>query len=217
MSELTLYTYFRSSAAYRVRIALALKGIDHTSSFVHLVKEGGQHTAAEYKAVNFQGLVPSLDVDDQSLTQSMAILEYIEEVYPEPPLLPQDAFSRAQVRSLAQIIVADIHPLNNLRVIKYLESELAINKADRAKWYQHWIKEGFSAIEKKLHENGNGSYCFGSNITMADLCLIPQVYNALRFSVSLVAFPNIDRVYRNCIEQDAFIIAAPERQEDCDV
>jgi len=217
METLTLYTYFRSSAVYRVRIALAYKNVSYSSSFVHLVKDGGEQHSEEYKRVNAQELVPTLEINGETLAQSMAILEYLEERYPKPPLLPADFLRRAEVRSFAQCIVADIHPLNNLRVTQYLENRLSINQQTKAEWYRHWIKEGFAAIEQRLHKNKQDRYCFGSNISMADVCLIPQVYNAVRFSVALDDYPNITRVYENCTELDAFIQAAPEQQEDCDI
>ncbi len=220
METLTLYTYFRSSAAYRVRIALAYKQLSYSSSFVHLVKEGGEQHSEEYKSVNAQKLVPALKINgvhSPILTQSMAILEYLEERYPNPSLLPADFLDRAEVRSLAQCIVADIHPLNNLRVIHYLEGRLSIHQQAKAEWYRHWVREGFAAIEQQLHNNKKGHYCFGNNISMADVCLIPQIYNAIRFSVLLDDYPSITRIYKNCMELDAFIRAAPEQQKDCDI
>ncbi|VAW83179.1 Maleylacetoacetate isomerase @ Glutathione S-transferase, zeta [hydrothermal vent metagenome] len=220
MSELTLYTYFRSSAAYRVRIALAYKQLPYSSSFVHLVKDGGQQHSEEYKKINAQELVPALKIngaDGPVLAQSMAILEYLEERYPKPPLLPADFLSRAEVRAFAQCFVADIHPLNNLRVTQYLENKLSINQQEKAEWYRHWITTGFAAIEQRLRENKQGRYCFGNNISMADVCLIPQVYNAIRFSIVLDSYPEITKIYLNCMELDAFSQAAPEQQEDCDL
>ncbi len=204
-----LYTYFRSSAAYRVRIALALKGIAWENAFVHLVK--GEHLSPDYRSVNVQGRVPSLDDDGEIILQSPAILEYLEETHPEPPLLPGNASSRARIRAVCAIIGCDIHPLNNLSTLKYLKNELGVGEDARNAWYAHWIHEGFAAIEQMIEAS---PYCFGPTPTMADAYLIPQIYNAARFSVSLEAFPKIRAVAETCAAHPAFQAAAPENQPD---
>ncbi|MCL1127631.1 maleylacetoacetate isomerase [Shewanella surugensis] len=215
-----LYGYWRSSAAYRVRIALNLKKITAQQLSVHLVKEGGEQHKATYLALNPQGLVPSFVIEAQTnvddnvvLTQSIAILEYLDEVYPQVALLPVSSIDRAKVRAMAMSIACDIHPINNLRVLQYLTQHLGLDDEGKKNWYQHWIKQGFSALEEQL-ENGVGQYCFGNDVTLADLCLIPQVYNAERFNVDLSLYPNIERVNRACLKLDAFIDAAPENQPD---
>jgi maleylacetoacetate isomerase len=211
---LRLYTYFRSSAAYRVRIALNLKQLDYTSEFVHLVKNGGQQHSQSYQAINPQKLIPCLGVDDSNvLTQSLAIIEYLEEVHPTPPLLPTEAILRAQVRAFALSICCDIHPLNNLRVHAYLKDNLSINEDARLAWYQHWILQGFQALETRLQKS-HGDYCFGDIPTLADICLIPQVYNAHRFKCNLDDFPLINKINAHCLTLDAFQNAAPEAQPD---
>ena len=210
-----LYTYFRSSAAYRVRIALNLKGLKVDFRYVHLVKDGGQQRQPEYLAVNPQGLVPALKDKGHVLTQSLAILEYLEEIHPEPPLLPKDALSRARVRSLAQVVACDIHPVNNQRILKYLETELGADEAARTHWYRHWIIMGFDALEKLLHGNpATGKCCHGDQPTLADICLVPQVFNAKRFSLDLAPYPTISRINDYCLKLKAFAEAAPEKQLD---
>lgn len=210
-----LYTYFRSSAAYRVRIALNLKGLQADYRYVHLVKDGGQQHKPEYLAVNPQGLVPALVDHAQVLTQSLAIIEYLDETHPQPPLLPKDALGRARVRALAQVVACDIHPVNNQRILKYLEKELGADEAARNKWYQHWIIEGFNALEKLLSGNpGTGKFCHGNQPTIADICLVPQVFNAKRFSVDLAPYPTIARINEHCLVLQAFADAAPGKQID---
>jgi maleylacetoacetate isomerase len=210
-----LYTYFRSSAAYRVRITLNLKGLKADYRYVHLVKDGGQQHKPEYLAVNPQGLVPALVDNGQVLTQSLAIIEYLDETYPQPPLLPKDALGRARVRALAQVIACDIHPLNNSRILKYLEKELGVDETVRNIWYRHWIIEGFGALEKLLAGNPyTGKFCHGDQPMLADVCLVPQVFNARRFSVDLALYPNISHINDNCLMLKAFADAAPEKQAD---
>ncbi|MFQ6024634.1 MAG: maleylacetoacetate isomerase [Acidiferrobacterales bacterium] len=212
-----LYTYFRSSAAFRVRIALNLKGVDYQSHFVHLVKGGGEHKQPEYVALNPQGFVPTLVDGDQVFTQSLAIIEYLDEVYPNPPLLPDTVRERAYVRSLAQMVGCDIHPLNNQRVLKYLTHVLQQGEEERLNWYRHWIYEGFKAFEAHLAENpGTGAYCYGDAPTLADICLVPQVFNAKRFECDLTAYPTVQRIYDNCMKLTTFQAAAPENQEDAE-
>lgn len=210
-----LYSYFRSSAAYRVRIALNLKGLRADYHAVHLVKGGGEQHQPEFKAVNPQGLVPVLVEDSQVLIQSLAIIEYLDETHPMPPLLPEDPFGRARVRAIAQIIACDIHPLNNSRVLGYLERELSADKAVRDTWYQHWITEGFWALERLLAGAARtGKFCDGDRPTLADICLVPQVFNARRFDIDLTAFPTLVRIERQCSTLVAFSRAAPEWQPD---
>ncbi len=206
-----LYSYFRSSAAYRVRIALNLKEIAYEIQPVHLVKNEQQQE--QYVALNPSQLVPTLIDQDQALTQSLSILEYLEEQYPASPLLPKDRIERAKVRAFAQVIACDIHPLDNLRVLKYLKNDLAVNDEQKNQWYQHWIIEGFKSLEKQL-QHSNGQFCFGTQATIADCCLIPQVYNAKRFKIDLSAFPKIESIYQHCLTLPAFLHAAPEQQPD---
>ncbi|TCK09314.1 maleylacetoacetate isomerase [Marinobacterium mangrovicola] len=214
-AELDLYTYWRSSAAYRVRIALNLKKIPYNAKTVSLIADGGEQKLPEYARINPQKLVPSLVQGEQILTQSMAILEYLDEVYPHVPLLPETALERARVRSLAQVIACDIHPVNNLRVLQYLGKELNVDKAARDTWYRHWITEGFTALETLLDgAEETGKYCHGDMPTMADIALIPQIYNARRFDVDLTAFPTLLRIEAACNSLEAFIDAAPEQQPD---
>jgi maleylacetoacetate isomerase len=207
-----LYGYSMSSAAYRVRIALALKGVDATLVTKQLRR--GEHRSKEYLQVNPQGMVPALALDDrQVLTQSMAIIEYLEEVHPSPPLLPPSPVDRARVRGMSQIIACDIHPLNNLRVLQYLEATLAQTPSVRDQWYRHWIEAGFAALEELLgRDSSRGRFCHGESPTLADVCLVPQVFNARRFSVDLSAYPRIVAIDAACRELAAFASAAPERQ-----
>ncbi|WP_411728314.1 maleylacetoacetate isomerase [Methyloglobulus sp.] len=208
-----LYSYFRSSAAYRVRIALNLKNIDYEIRPLHLLKNGGEQFKADYLALNPQGQVPVLVVENTVLTQSSAIIEYLEEVHPTPPLLPATAIERAYVRSLAQIIACDIHPLNNLRVLDY-QKNLLKNDFEQA-WRSHWIQEGFTAFEQLLQKSDDrGRFCFGDTLSMADAFLIPQVYNALRYECDMKSFPLISGIYQNCMQETAFYNAAPENQPD---
>ena len=214
-----LYTYWRSSAAYRVRVALNLKGLDWGSAFVHLVRDGGQQLKEAFEALNPQRQVPVLDLEDGNLLrQSLAIIEYLDEAHPEPPLLPQEPLDRARVRALAQVIACDIHPLNNLRVLKYLTGTLGVDEERKTAWYRHWVATGFTALERLLAESeSTGMFCHGNTPTIADVCLVPQVYNARRFRVDMSAFPNISRIDSACLELDAFAEAAPEAQGDAHV
>jgi len=213
--NLTLYTYCRSSAAYRVRIALNYKGLAYQSEYVHLLKDGGQEKSEDYRKINPQQLVPSFADGNNIITQSLAIIEYIEETHPTPALLPSSASDRAFVRSLAMNIACDIHPLNNLRVLTYLDKELNIDKENRETWYRHWINEGFSALEEQLARIKNKSdYCFSNQITLADICLIPQVYNGMRFKCNIESYPIINQIYQNCMKLAAFKQSSPEEQVD---
>lgn len=209
-----LYGYWRSSAAYRVRIALNLKGIKVEHQSVHLVKNGGEQHARDYVTLNPQHLVPTLVLDDgTALTQSLAILEYLEECGEGMKLLPSAALEKAQVRAMCLAIACEVHPLNNLRVLQYLSGEMALSDAAKNEWYHHWIHEGFAAVEKQLAVH-SGKYCFGDEPTLADVCLIPQVYNARRFNVPLDQYPNIVRIEAECNRLAAFAEALPENQAD---
>jgi maleylacetoacetate isomerase len=204
-----LYTYFRSSAAYRVRIALNLKGVTYESVSINLLK--GEQREESYKAVNPHKRVPSLDIGATTLIQSPAILEYLDEVYPEPPLLPVGAVTRAKVRAIASLIACDIHPLNNSGTLAYLKNQLGHDKAAADEWYAHWVREGFEVIETLL---GPGPYAFGPRITLADVYLVPQVFNARRFNIPLDAYPKIAAVDAACAAHKAFQDAAPANQPD---
>lgn len=208
-----LHGYFRSSAAYRVRIALNLKGIAAEHAYVHLAQ--GQHRTPGFAAVNPQRLVPVLEDGDIRVIQSLAILEYLEETRPEPPLLPADAAGRARVRSLAQIVACEIHPLNNLRVLNYLTGTLGANEDAKLAWYRHWIAEGLTAFEALLATDARtGDFCHGDTPGMADVCLVPQLFNARRFDAPLEVYPTILRIERSCEALPAFRAAAPGRQPD---
>ena len=211
-----LHGYWRSSAAYRVRIALALKGLDHEQVLVHLTRGGGEQLSEAFAALNPQRLVPALELDGGAvLTQSMAIVEYLEETCPEPALLPADVLGRARVRALAQSIACEIHPLNNLRVLRYLVHELGLDDAAKTAWYRHWVQLGFEAFERALAgSDDTGTYCHGDAPTLADVCLMPQIYNAQRFDVGLEPYPTIRRVAAACAALPAFAGAAPEAQPD---
>ncbi len=210
---MTLYDYFRSTAAYRVRITLNLKGLDYQQAPVNLLK--GEDHGTDYRAVNPQGLVPALTVDKAVLQQSLAICEYLDEVEPEPPLLPGDPLQRAQIRALAQMVACDIHPVNNLRILKYLTGELGVSEAQKLNWYRHWIDEGFRPIEQILEKTApDGPFCFGERVTLADICLVPQVYNARRFELDLNPYPRIVTIEQHCLTLDAFERAKPDNQPD---
>ena len=204
-----LYTYFRSSAAYRVRIALNLKRVSYEAVPVNLLK--GEQREAGYKTLNPHMRVPSLDIGETTLIQSPAILEYLDEAYPEPPLLPMGAVNRAKVRAIASLIACDIHPLNNSGTLAYIKNRLGHDQAAADEWYAHWVREGFDAIEAML---GPGPYAFGPKITLADIYLVPQVFNARRFNVPLDAYPKIVAVDAACAELKAFQDAAPATQPD---
>lgn len=215
MSRLTLYTYFRSSAAYRVRIALALKGLDYQQIAVHLVRNGGEQHAASYLARNPQGLVPTLMDGDNVITQSTAICEYLEEVWPAPPLLPKEPLRRAYVRSIMSAIACEIHPLNNLRVLDYLTGELGVSEDGKMQWYRHWVSEGLTAVERLIQARGYaGRYCCGESAGFADAFLIPQLFNARRFGIDLQPFPKLEAIERICLDQPAFRTAHPSQQAD---
>lgn len=211
---LKLYSYWRSTAAYRVRIALNLKRLSYQTIPVHLVKDGGEQHKPEYREKNPQGLVPLLDDNGQLISQSMAICEYLDETHEGPNLLPDEPFLKAQVRSLCQAIACDIHPINNLRILQYLKGELGISDEAKDTWYQHWIQQGFSAIEQQLSENATGDFAFGDEPTLADAFIVAQVYNARRFEISLDNYPRIVAIEQHCLTLDAFKDAQPESQPD---
>ncbi|MDX3909582.1 MAG: maleylacetoacetate isomerase [Sphingobium sp.] len=209
-----LHDYFRSSAAFRVRIALNIKGIEYQSIPHHLRK--GEQSAASYLAVNPQGLVPALEIDGSCFTQSLAIIEYLDEAYPHPPLLPADLVGRARVRSIAQIVACDIHPLNNLRVLRYLRAPLGHPEDTVRSWYAHWISQGFSALESILNRGPEGSFCHGDNPGLADICLVPQLFNARNFDVDLTSFPRIEEIVERAMALPAFMKAHPSNQPDAE-
>ena len=209
-----LYSYFRSSAAYRVRIALNLKGLPYEMDFVHLTKDGGRQHSAEFNAINPAKLVPALRLDSGDvLTQSLAIIDYLDETHSQPPLLPGDPVQRAKVRAVALTIACDIHPIDNLRVLQYLKRTLKHEQSDIDAWYHHWIIQGFNTIEAAI---APGPHCFGAQVTLADICLIPQVFNARRLNVPLEAFPKIVAVESACLKLAAFDKARPENQPDAE-
>lgn len=212
-----LYDYWRSSASYRVRIALNLKGLSYQQKSVHLVRDGGEQKKPEYTAINPQGLVPTLVDDGIVLTQSMAIMEYLDERYPEPALLPADLVDKARVRAMALVIACDIHPLNNSSVTSYIGTTLQQSGTVINEWYCHWINRGFTALETLLENSGSsGLCCYGDDPGLADICLVPQVYNAERFNCDLVPFKNIRRISGYCRSLKAFTMATPEHQADAD-
>lgn len=207
---LKLYDYFRSSACYRVRIALNIKNVTFEMIPIHLVNNGGEQFSPSYQGINPQSLVPSLQDGTKVLTQSLAIIEYLDEIHPTPALLPKSAYEKALVRSFALTIAADIHPLNNLRVLKYLTNDLKISEEQKTQWYQDWIAKGFAALEQRLATlNMSGDFCFGNQPTLADICLVPQMYNARRFNCDLAAFPTLVTIDANCRKLTAFTNAEP--------
>ena len=205
-----LYSYFRSSAAYRVRIALNLKAIDYDLAIVNLLKS--QQLDEGYLAVNPQGLLPALETEEGYLAQSLAILEWLDETYPQSPIIAGSAWQKAQIRNISYAIACDIHPVNNLRVLKYLSNELNVDDEAKNKWYRHWIEIGFEKIELMLSDSSD--YCVGDQPTLADICLVPQVFNALRFKVDMAAYPKIAAIYERCNKLAAFDDAAPQNQPD---
>jgi maleylpyruvate isomerase len=210
-----LYTYFRSSAAYRVRIALNLKSLPYEAVPVHLVRHGGEQLTETYRAINPSALVPSRQDDDATITQSMAILEYLEETHPAVPLLPSAPLARARVRELAQMVACDIHPVNNLRILRYLVRTLGIGDEAKNEWYRHWVQEGFGALEAQLaRDPAPGRFCHGDTPTIADCFLVPQVYNASRFDIDMAPYPRIAAIDAACAQLPAFQAAHPAQQPD---
>jgi maleylpyruvate isomerase len=210
----TLYSYFRSSAAYRVRIAFNLKGLSYDTAAIHLQKEGGLNRKPAFRAVNPQMRVPALKLDSgEIIIQSLAIIEYLDEVHPQPPLLPSDPVERAKARALAQLVACDIHPLNNVGPLRYLKNELGIDQARIDAWYHHWVVEGFEALEALIEA---APYAVGEDVTLADICLVPQVANARRLRVPLDRFPKIVAVDAACAKLGAFAEARPENQPDAE-
>jgi maleylacetoacetate isomerase len=208
-----LHNYFRSSASFRVRIALELKGLPYDYVPVHLVK--GEHKQDKYAAVSASMLVPTLETDGgERLGQSMAIIEYLDETHPQPPLLPSEAAERAHVRALAQLIACEIHPLNNLRVLKYLVHELKVDEDAKTTWYRHWVRSGLELFEKELQRLPGGTYCFGDTPTLADCCLVPQIFNGRRFDVDFSGLPRTMEAYEACMAHPAFVKAQPSQQPD---
>jgi len=209
-----VYTYFRSSAAYRLRIALNLKDLSGDMVSIHLQKDGGQNKKPEYRAINPQMRVPALKLDSgEVLTQSLAIIEYLDEVDPQPPLLPRDPVERAKVRALALAIACDIHPLNNTSPLRYLKNVLGQDQSKIDAWYHHWVLEGFEALETMVRP---GPYAFGGEVTLADVCLVPQIYNARRLKVPLERFPKLVAIDAACAKLPAFEQARPENQPDAE-
>lgn len=212
-----LYTYFRSSAAYRVRIALNLKGLPYDSIPVHLLRSGGEQLLAPYRGIHPGALVPALDDDGAILTQSLAIIEYLDELHPAVPLLPGDALARARVRALAQTIACDTHPLGNLRVVKYLQQQFGIGDDAKREWLHHWMREGLATMESLLADHPDtGRFCHGDTPTLADCCLAPQFFNAERFGLDLAPYPTLRRIQDACAQLPAFIAAHPAQQADAE-
>ncbi|WP_031357617.1 maleylacetoacetate isomerase [Caballeronia sordidicola] len=212
-----LYSYFRSSAAYRVRIALNLKGLAYEYAPIHLLRDGGQQLKPEYRELNPDGIVPTFIDGADVLTQSLAIIEYLEETHPEPALLPGTPLDRAFIRSVALQIACEIHPVDNLRVLKYLKHTLKVGDEAKDTWYRHWLESGFESLEKRLANDSRvGKLCFGDTPTLADLCLVPQVYNARRFNLDMSRYPTIERIADHAAQIDAFARAAPGQQPDAE-
>ncbi len=208
-----IHGYFRSSAAYRVRIALNLKNLDCDTALVNL--QAGDQSSPAYRAINPQGRVPALEIDDHVLVQSLAIIEYLDETFPSPSLVPSEPLARARVRGIANIIACDIHPLNNLAVLNYLKDELSADEDKRTRWYQHWVRLGFDGVEPLLADSSStGKFCHGDAPGLADICLVPQVFNAQRFDCDLSHYPTIGRIYDSCMNVDAFDKAQPSNQPE---
>ena len=212
-----LYSYFRSSAAYRVRIALNLKGLSYETVPVHLLRDGGEHLKPDYRALNPDAILPTFIDGDEVMNQSLAIIEYLDETYREPPLLPGSAADRAFIRSIALQVACEIHPLDNLRVLRYLKHELGVADDAKNAWYRHWVESGFASLETRLAGDARvGTFCFGDTPTLADLCLVPQMSNARRFNIDVSRYPTIVRIVDHAEQLDAFQRAAPAQQPDAE-
>jgi maleylacetoacetate isomerase len=210
------YSYFRSSTAYRLRIALNLKNVRPAETVFVNLKEGEQHSDS-YKAVNPAAAVPSFELSDGTiLTQSMAMLEWLEENYPQPLMLPTDSVLRAKIRAFSNVVASDMHPINNLRVLQYLTGQMGLSAGQRKEWMHHWMHKGFSVCEGMLTEQ-SGAFCFGDTPTLADICLVPQIYNALRFEVDMAVYPRLIAAYEHALTHPAFDAARPEKQPDCNL
>ena len=210
-----LYTFFRASSPFRLRIALNLKGLPYETISVHLGK--GEHRKSEFGMLNPQQLVPALVLDDgHILNQSLAIIEYLDEVHPNPPLLPKDAKARARVRSLSYLVACEIHPLNNARTLAYLRKQMGQTEEQVNAWYRHWIADGLGKLEGELRSPATGRYCHGDTPTMADCCLVPQIFNAKRYQCDVAPYPTVMRVFDECMKLDAFDLAQPSKQPDAE-
>ncbi|MBN8753307.1 MULTISPECIES: maleylacetoacetate isomerase [Variovorax] len=209
-----LHNYFRSSSSFRVRIALNLKGLDYEYVPVHIAR--GEHRTGSYPALSADMLVPLLEDDGERFSQSMAIMEYLDELHPEPPLLPSDPAGRAHVRALSQSIACEIHPLNNLRVLKYLVKDLKLDEEAKNNWYRHWVRDGMLAFERQLAQQPASTYCWGNTPTMADCCLVPQIFNGRRFDCDFSGLPRTMAAFEACMELDAFQRAQPSRAPDAE-
>ncbi|NNE37792.1 MAG: maleylacetoacetate isomerase [Gammaproteobacteria bacterium] len=217
MRDINLYNYFRSSASYRVRIALNIKGLDYKYIPVHLTRDGGEQFKDAYKSINDYSLVPTLETGEFKLHQSLAIMEYLEEVYPEPPIIPGNAEQKVYIRSIAMDIACEIHPLNNLRVLKFITSQLGLSEEQKLMWVHRWINLGFEGLESILANSPDrGKYCFGDSPTMADCCLVPQIFNARRFKVDMDKYPVLSSIETESRDHKAFIDALPENQPDAE-
>jgi maleylpyruvate isomerase len=212
-----LYSFWRSSAAFRVRIALHLKGIDYDTIATHLTKKGGDQLQPEYSVKNPNRLIPLYEEGDVRIHQSLAILEYLDEAYPQPPLLPSNPVDRAWVRALALDIAADIHPINNLRVSRYLVRQLEVSEESRSTWYRHWVATGLAGLETQVSQDQrSGRFCYGDQVTFADICLVPQLFNALDAKMDVTLYPRLMAIFRECMKLPAFIDASWEKQIDAE-
>lgn len=214
LTLMKLYNYFRSSASFRVRIALHLKSLPYEYIAVHLAK--GENLSEAYRQIAADNLVPNIEIDGEHLNQSMAIIEYLDEMHPEPALLPKDPLGRARVRALAQSIACEIHPINNLRVLKYLTGTLGVSEDQKNTWYRHWVRDGLEAFERQLAKGPQSTYCYGNTPTLADCCLVPQIFNGKRFNVNIDGLPRTMAAFDACMKLDAFQKAQPSACPDAE-